>query len=141
MKASPASRSKQALQDAGYFVAVAEHWNHHAGIRQDLGGFMDLLAWTCLGSNYTGFYRRIAAIQVTSSPNLAARRTKILALPQARLWLEAGGRIQLHGWAKQGPRGKRKVWTLRVEELTLADFPQPHPPPLRDFSLKDFPLC
>jgi hypothetical protein len=45
----------------------------------------------------------------------AARRAKILAEPRARQWVEAGGRLELWSWAKQGARGKPKRWQLRVE--------------------------
>lgn len=45
----------------------------------------------------------------------ARRRAKILAEPRARQWLEAGNRLELWSWAKQGARGKAKRWTLRVE--------------------------
>ncbi len=118
MKTSPAARSKRTLQDAGYFVAVTERWNPYAKIRQDMGGFADLVAW---GPG------PILAVQATSSANVSHRKAKILSLPQALTWLQAGGRLQIHGWGKQGARGKRKVWTLRVEELRLEDFQQPCP--------------
>jgi hypothetical protein len=36
-------------------------------------------------------------------------------------WLKAGGRFEVVSWAKRGARGKRKVWTVRREELTIAD--------------------
>lgn len=58
-------------------------------------------------------------------------RQKLLNEPRLRLWVECGNRIIIHGWglralprepgAKRGGK-RRKVWTLREVELTLADF-------------------
>lgn len=110
---TPTQRSLKRLRDAGYTIAITEHWNPFARVRQDLFGFIDLLA---IGMN------GIFAIQTTSGSNVAARIKKITELPAAREWLESGQRIFVHGWAKRGPRGKRKVWTCREVEITLADF-------------------
>ena len=41
--------------------------------------------------------------------------------PKLRVWLRAGGRFQLHGWAKRGPRGKRKLWMVSRREVVLRD--------------------
>jgi hypothetical protein len=75
------------------------------------------------GTPYEGFDRNnlgrglIVLVQVTSGSNHNARKDKILAEPLAKLWKAAGGEIHLHSWAKRGPRGKKKVWTLRAEQL------------------------
>lgn len=61
-------------------------------------------------------------VQITSGSNHAARRTKILAEPLMQRWIESGGRLLIQSWDKQGARGKRKRWTLREEEISLADF-------------------
>jgi hypothetical protein len=82
-------------------------------ITKDAFGFGDLLA--ALPNQFSG--SSIALVQVTSTGNINARREKIKAEPLAAKWKQAGGAILLHGWAKRGPRGKRKVWTLREEEL------------------------
>ena len=37
-------------------------------------------------------------------------------------WLNTGNRIVLIGWRKLGKAGKRKLWTPRIQEFTLADF-------------------
>lgn len=43
---------------------------------------------------------------------MAARITKAKAV--APVALQAlGVMAEFHGWSKRGPRGKRKVWTLR----------------------------
>lgn len=86
-----------------------ERWNQYARVRQDLFGFIDLVAM----SPTTG----ILAVQVTTGDNMAARRAKILAEPKAALWLASGGKIMLHGWRKVGARGKRKLWEVAEEEI------------------------
>src|ERR1700751_4932922 len=41
---SPTQRSKAYLENAGYLVAITERWNPHAKVRQDMFGFIDMLA-------------------------------------------------------------------------------------------------
>ena len=36
-------------------------------------------------------------------------------------WLAAGNGLVFHGWAKQGPRGKRKAWTLTTRVIRLEN--------------------
>lgn len=109
MKTTPTQRSLRALRDAGFMVAVTERWNPWSKTRQDLFGWMDLLALR--GDETIG-------IQTTSGSNVAARLTKIQALPSAELWLSSPNRkLHVMGWAKRGPRGKAKRWTCRTIEL------------------------
>lgn len=54
-------------------------------------------------------------IQACAGGDHGKRRAKILAEPRARLWVEAGNRLELWSWSKRGDRGKQKRWTLRVE--------------------------
>jgi len=100
------------LRKAGYTAAVVERWNPHAKVRQDLFGFCDIVG---IRSGRTG----VLAVQTTTSPNSAARFAKIIANAAAHVWLLAGNEIALHAWAKQGPRGKRKVWQVRQEYITV----------------------
>lgn len=90
---TPTQRSLKLLREEGYTVAIVEHWNPHAKIRQDLFGFADLLAIKP---------GEIIAIQTTTISNIAARRAKISAEPRAATWLAAGGLIVLHGWHRVG---------------------------------------
>jgi hypothetical protein len=112
---TPTARSLAALRKDGWTCATVERWNAYAKIRQDLFGFADVLACKP-GSG-------IVAIQVTSGSNAAARLDKIRKEPRAGLWLASGGRILIHGWAKRGPAGSRKLWTCRVVDVgvILAD--------------------
>lgn len=91
-------------------VEITEHWNSFVKRRKDFLGFADLV---CIRGNDT------LAVQTTSGTNVAARIAKIRTIQAAALWLESPTRrIVVHGWAKRGPRGKRKVWTCREVEVT-----------------------
>lgn len=109
---SPTQRSLRHLRDNNWTAEITEHWNPFAHIRHDLFGFCDILAI----SPGRGFL----AVQTTSAVNFNKRVGKVKAEPKAGLWLASGGRIQVHGWSKKGPRGKRKIWQCRVLEITKA---------------------
>lgn len=113
-KESPTQRTLKWLREDGFKVGITEKWNPHAKIRQDLFGFIDLVA---VKSGHG-----ILGVQTTSGANHSTRRQKILESEEAHLWLACGGHIAVVSWAKQGARGKRKVWTMRWEELNLSDF-------------------
>jgi hypothetical protein len=101
---SPTQRSLRYLRDLGYLVAVVEHWNPHARIRQDLFGWIDLLA---IRDDET------LAVQTTAS-GVATRVRKIaeaITLPAVR---KAGWRILVHGWRKNAA-GR---YVLRVVDLS-----------------------
>ena len=112
MTTSPTQRSLKLLRERGYVAAVTERWNPHARLRQDLFGFIDIVALSAIG---------IIAVQTTSGANMAARIAKIQALPAAKTWLDSGGLIIVHGWRKVGARGARKLWECRHSWLTLVD--------------------
>ena len=115
---TPTARSLAYLRAKGFTAGVVERWIAPARRRIDLGGFGDIVCWHP--------EHGILAVQATSSANASARVWKILALPEAALWLASGGRIVVHGWGRRGLRGKRKLWTLTTErEITLKDFRQP----------------
>lgn len=107
---SPTQRTLKWLRNQGYTVAVVERWNPYAKVRQDLFGFIDLVAIRA-GEN------GVLAVQCTSGANHALRRNKIAEIPLAQTWLDVGCRIQIISWSKRGPRGKRKEWTIRVEDV------------------------
>ena len=103
-KESPTSRTLDLLREQGYAVAVVEKWNPHARIRQDLFGFIDILALK---------REETLAVQATSS-GVSARVKKIMEseyLPRVR---EAGWRIQVWGWTKNS-KGK---YVLRVVDIS-----------------------
>lgn len=101
---SPTIRELKYLRAAGYLVGIVEHWNAHAGIRQDLFGFVDLIA---LGDG-------VLFVQVTSEGGMSARWRRMTGRDQpddakhagriARVRagvlaaLQANVRVELHGW-------------------------------------------
>lgn len=116
---SPTARSLAILRKRGALYGVVEKWNPGARVRQDFLGFADVLA---IQPGQLG----VLAIQVCSNAggDVSGRVRKITTAPvaaRARVWLAAGNRITIHGWAKQGPRGKRKTWTLRELDVTADD--------------------
>lgn len=109
--ATPTSRTLAYLRKQGYTAEVVEKWNPFSRTRKDLFNFADIVA---IGSSTVG-------VQCTSTGNMSARVKKIIAEPKARIWLEAGNTIFVIGWSKKGAKGKRKVWTERIVEITLKD--------------------
>ena len=101
---SPTQRSLAYLREEGYLVAIVERWNPHARIRQDLFGFIDLLA---IRKDET------LAVQVTAS-GVSARIKKIMESEYLSRVRDAGWRIVVHGWRKNS-KGK---YVLRVEDIS-----------------------
>lgn len=130
MASKPCQRSLKYLRDAGWTVCIVEKYIAAIKQRKDAFGFGDLLA--CRPANPEGVIwtkdptedyhgPQIALVQTTGAPTsggwFAQHKAKILASPEFQKWKDAGGLVFLHGWGKQGPRGKRKTWTLREEVL------------------------
>jgi hypothetical protein len=117
MASKPTQRSLAHFRKNGWTVCIVEKWvpprgTMKFGRRIDAFGFGDLLA--CRVSDGHG---EIALIQTTDHTSFSKHRDKLLALPEVWQWKLAGGIVLLHGWGKRGPRGQRKVWTLREESL------------------------
>lgn len=110
---SPTQRSLAHLKASGYCAQVVERFNPYAKVRVDLFGFIDIVAIRD---------GEILGVQTTSRGNMSARVQKILLIPEAKIWLKAGGLIVVHGWALGGAVGKRKLWTLKEKNITLQDF-------------------
>jgi hypothetical protein len=79
VKTSPTQRTLARLRADGWLAQVVEHFNVFARRRQDLFGVADVIAVKA-GSP-------ILLVQTTTSSNLAARRTKVLASPAIAVWL------------------------------------------------------
>ena len=109
---TPTARSLEVLREMGYTAEVVERWVPRTRIRRDFAGFADILAFQ--------FPWGILAIQATTGSNAAAREKKARAEPRLALWLRAGGKAEVWSWAKKGPRGKRKLWTLTRRDLAGA---------------------
>ena len=96
MGRSPTQLSLDFLNKSGWTCAIVEKWNAHAGIRQDLFGFADIIAYHATGA--------IALIQTTSASHHAERKAKILSNPHFAGWKKACGTVFLHSWGKNGLR-------------------------------------
>ena len=105
---SPTVRTLAECRKRGWIAEVAERFVRFPppGHRIDLFGCIDIIALTDNGT---------LGIQACPGSTHAAHRTKILEEPRANEWLARNNRLELWSWAKQGARGKRKRWTLRVE--------------------------
>lgn len=116
MSSSPTQRSLEALRRDGWTAAIVERWNGFAKIRQDLFGWMDILA-------VHPRFGITAGVQTTTRSNMKTRVKKILANDRAEKWLLAGNLIFVHGWAKRKERGKsRPHYELVSQWITAADF-------------------
>jgi len=106
----PVARSLAWYRKQGWYAYSVSRWVPQAKRTIDFAGFADIIAYSpALGT--------IVACQATTTANQAARVTKILALESAGSWIKAGGHIQVHGWAKKGLKGKRKLWQLTVSPV------------------------
>jgi hypothetical protein len=101
---TPTERTLKDLRRLGYTATVVERWNPHARIRQDLFGFIDILALhdgdtlavqACSGGDVS---KRVA--KITNHENLAAVR-------------RAGWRIEVWGWRKL-----KSGWEPRIVDLS-----------------------
>jgi hypothetical protein len=111
---TPSARSTRHLRELGYFVGTVEQRIPHTFITRDLFGWIDLLA--------VHPEHGILGVQVTSGPNLAARvkKARTVAGPLTACLL-SGMKLVVHGWAKRGPRGEAKRWTLKEVPLSVTD--------------------
>jgi hypothetical protein len=105
MAISPTQLSLKKLREEGYVVAVVEHYNYFAKIRQDLFGFIDLLALKG---------KEVLAVQTTSASNMSARCKKIADHENVDVVREAGWTIHVHGWHQND---KRK-WICKVKDIS-----------------------
>jgi hypothetical protein len=126
---SPTERTIAECKRRGWIPGVVERhipFPRPMGTKIDLFGVIDLVVivppFDKDGNGWPepGY---ILAIQATggSGGTHAARRTKILAEPRAKAWVEAGGQFELWSWSKRvgynkdGSKSARPAWTLRVE--------------------------
>lgn len=121
MKTNATQRTLAHLRRGGYTAGIVEKWNQFANVRQDFLGFADILA---VRSDRQG----VLAIQCHPVASLAAHRKKCLTdpkvVPRLRVWLEAGNELRLEAWGLKGERGKRKLWTVTHEYVTLDQLPK-----------------
>lgn len=111
---SPTQRTLKHLRDMGLIAQITERWNVFARRRQDLFGFVDVLALDTRNATILG-------IQTTSGVNVAHRIKKILASKNLRPFVLAGGAVEVWGWRKTkgGIRGGVARWRLRRVRIVL----------------------
>ena len=121
---SATQRTIRELKNRGMICGIVEKFNRFVGpfgIRQDLFGFIDIIALDT--------EKGIVAIQ-SCGQSFSAHRKKILEEKslECQEWLKCGGKVELWGWRKlklkkaDGKYGKAMRWTPRVEEITMEHF-------------------
>lgn len=103
-KRSPTQRSLELLRSRGYRCEIVEKWNPYAKVRQDLFGFIDIIAIRP---------GEVLGVQTTSGSNVAARIAKIAEHENVGAVREAGIRIVVHGWRKL-----KAGWACREEDVS-----------------------
>lgn len=105
---SPTQRTLRECKRRNWIAQVVERRVPFRNITIDLFGCIDIVAITPNG---------IVGIQACAGSSHATRLKKSLAEPHLAAWLAAGARFEVWSFTKKGPRGKRKRWTLREEEV------------------------
>jgi hypothetical protein len=108
---TPTARSLRFLREQGWVADVVERRMPGCAITKDFLGFADILA---VRPGELG----VQAVQTTTRAHQAHRYAKVQASGYLSLWLAAGNRAVVHGWAKVGKRGARKTWEVTVQEVT-----------------------
>ena len=124
---TPTQRTLRELKRRGLVCAVVEKWNPHVvrgdggrGIRQDLFGFLDILALDPV--------RGVLGVQACGSAfsGHVGKLTEERAGPVIEWLRTPGTALELWGWRKVKVKvkrgGKATIWAPRVREFTLADF-------------------
>lgn len=110
-RTSPTARTLAKLKRDGFTAGVVEKWIPQTMRRLDFLGGIDIIA--CGNGEIIG-------IQCTTSAHAAERVEKLRAEPRLTEWMKNGGKLQVWGWSKKGPRGKRKLWQVTITELEGA---------------------
>lgn len=95
MSLNPTQLSLRELKRDGWTAEKVERWNSHAGVMNDLWGFIDIVALR--GDTTLG-------VQATSYSNVSARVKKIADSPLIAVVREANWQIEVWGWRKEKGR-------------------------------------
>ncbi|HQD86810.1 MAG TPA: hypothetical protein PK822_07880, partial [Bacillota bacterium] len=109
-------RTLKALRNDGWLVVVAERWNPYARKRQDLFGWIDLVAIKP-GVGIMG-------VQVCTQSFSAHMKKYAQAelLDAIRSWRNSGGLAQLWVWRRAVKKGKtRATWHCKIYNLEVRD--------------------
>ena len=114
---SPTQRTIRALKQDGAHCGIVERFNAHVGpfgIRQDLFGFIDIIALRAGG---------IVGVQCCAGSGFAAHDRKIRENEMAPEWIKSGGSIELWAWRKVKLKrgGKAMRWKPRIKVYSLEE--------------------
>ena len=90
---TPNQLSLRHLREQGYIADVVEQNIPHAKFKRDLFGIIDIVA---VGNGET------LGVQTTSADHVSHRRVKIKESGMLPLLTDAGWRVVIHGWRKDG---------------------------------------
>jgi len=103
---SPTARSLRLLRQWGYVADVCERFIAAIQRRRDFLRIGDIIG----AHKVHGFLM----VQATSASNVSARLKKARGVIAMRTWLAAGGKFEVHGWAKN----KSGRWAVRRVAIT-----------------------
>jgi hypothetical protein len=83
-------------------------WIPHVNKRRDLFGVADIIAFKPGES--------VLLVQSTSLPHVGDRLKRCRSRPALALWLRAGGKFEVHGWARR--QGK---WVVKRVNVSADD--------------------
>lgn len=125
---SATARTLALMRKDGYHVWIVEKTIPFRGIKLDAFGFMDILA-------YRPNDPVVVAVQSTVGSHHAEHLRKYESKPNVQKlildWVTKH-KFLIVSWTKMGPRGKRKLWTPRIEEITAETF-EKCPPDCSEF--------
>ena len=104
MASSPTTRTLARLRELGYVATITERWNAHARIRQDLFGFIDVLALRD---------GEVLGVQACAGASASARVKKIIEHENLNAVRKSGIRIEVWAWRKL-----KAGWDCRVIDLS-----------------------
>lgn len=113
---SPTARSLVELRRRGYTASVVEQT-----IRaRRPGGRPLVFKRDCFGGDILAVKAdELGAllVQACRTSDQADRLAKLRQTAAAGIWLAAGNRLVVWGWALRGPRGARKTWSLSETQV------------------------
>ena len=109
---SPSAVLMKQLKAEGWTAGVVEHWNSFAHVRQDLFGFIDIIA--CHPGS-----KRIVGFQVTSYANMSARLQKIRDSPHLTSCLRSGLEVIVAGVK---PKARNKPQEIKFVPVVLEEW-------------------
>lgn len=121
---TPTQHTLNHFRKNNYLAAVVEHWNSHAAIRQDLFGFVDVVA--------VGQAGETIFVQATTWDNISTRVRKILddsELRRRAFRLCLQNSVCVVGWKQSAGKGSRWVgkWRYLVPEDFSEELPEWNP--------------